>query len=83
MFAIELEPGQAAAGADLVTVLGQSALVGGIGRDGAVLRVAVNDATPSAAVSLRAPVTVGTSLVPVIVTVSVWATVAPCASFTS
>ena len=45
VFAIELEPGQAAAGADLVTVLGQSALVGGIGRDGVVIRVAVNDAS--------------------------------------
>jgi ABC-2 type transport system ATP-binding protein len=44
VFVIELEPGQAAAGADLVTVLEQSTLVEGIGRNGPVLRVAVNDA---------------------------------------
>jgi len=45
VFAIELEPGQAAAGSDLATVLEHSTLVDGIRRDGAVLRVAVNDAS--------------------------------------
>src|SRR2546427_11822157 len=41
VFAIELEPAKAAAAAYLVTVLGQEALVGGIGRDVAAVRVAV------------------------------------------
>ncbi|HEY8760123.1 MAG TPA: ABC transporter ATP-binding protein [Candidatus Dormibacteraeota bacterium] len=53
VFAIELEPGQAAAGAVLVTLLEQSALVGGIGRDGPVLRVAVNDASRAGPEILR------------------------------
>jgi len=43
VFAIELEPGQAAAAADLATVLERSPLVDGIGRNGPELRVAVND----------------------------------------
>jgi ABC-2 type transport system ATP-binding protein len=53
VFAIELEPGQAAAGADLVTVLEQSTLVEGIGRNGPVLRVAVNDASQAGPEILR------------------------------
>jgi ABC-2 type transport system ATP-binding protein len=44
VFAIEFEPGQFAAEADLVTVLEQMPIVDGVGRDGSVLRVAVNDA---------------------------------------
>src|ERR1700730_4727521 len=59
VFAIELEPGQAAAGADLVTVLGHSAVVGGIGRDGAVLRVVVNDASRAGPESMRILATSG------------------------
>jgi ABC-type uncharacterized transport system ATPase subunit len=53
VFAIELESGQAAAGADLVTVLEQSTLVEGIGRNGPVLRVAVNDASRAGPEILR------------------------------
>ena len=53
VFAIELEPGQAAAGSDLATVLEHSTLVDGIGRDGAVLRVAVNDASRAGPEILR------------------------------
>jgi ABC-2 type transport system ATP-binding protein len=45
VFSIELEPGQSAAEADLVTILERSSLVDGIGRDGPALRVAVNDAS--------------------------------------
>jgi ABC-2 type transport system ATP-binding protein len=44
VFAIEFEPGQAAAEAHLVTALEQIPVVGSVGRDGSVLRVAVNDA---------------------------------------
>jgi ABC-2 type transport system ATP-binding protein len=53
VFAIEFEPGQAAAGADLVTVLEHSTLVEGIGRDGPVLRVAVKDAARAGPEILR------------------------------
>jgi ABC-2 type transport system ATP-binding protein len=44
VFAIELEPGPAGAEAHLVSSLEKIPLVGGVGRDGSVLRVAVNDA---------------------------------------
>ncbi|HKB18047.1 MAG TPA: ABC transporter ATP-binding protein [Candidatus Dormibacteraeota bacterium] len=53
VFAIELEPGQAAAAADLVRLLEQSALVEGVGRSGPVLRVAVNDAARAGPEILR------------------------------
>jgi ABC-type uncharacterized transport system ATPase subunit len=53
VFAIELEPGQAAAGGDLITVLERSTLVEGIGRNGPVLRVAVNDASRAGPEILR------------------------------
>jgi hypothetical protein len=53
VFAIELESGQGAAGADLVTVLEQSTLVEGIGRNGPVLRVAVKDASRAGPEILR------------------------------
>jgi ABC-2 type transport system ATP-binding protein len=44
VFAIEFEPGQAAAEAHLVAALEQIPLVGGVRRAGSVLRVAVKDA---------------------------------------
>jgi ABC-2 type transport system ATP-binding protein len=44
VFAIEFEPGQGAVEKNLMTLIEQSALVGGIRRDGSVFRVAVNDA---------------------------------------
>jgi hypothetical protein len=43
----------------------------------------VKDASPSSAESVSAAATVGVSLVPVMVIVSVCGTVAPCASITS
>jgi ABC-2 type transport system ATP-binding protein len=59
VFAIELEPGQAEAEADLIAVLGQSALIGGIGHDGVALRVAVNDAARAGPEILRILATSG------------------------
>jgi ABC-2 type transport system ATP-binding protein len=59
VFAIEFEPGQAAAEADLVAVLRRSAMVGGIGRDGPVLRVVVNDAAQAGPEILRILATSG------------------------
>ena len=62
LFAIELEPGQAAAEADLIALLKQSSLISGIGRDGATLRVGVNDASRSGPEILRILATTGVSV---------------------
>jgi ABC-2 type transport system ATP-binding protein len=59
VFAIESEPGQAAAVAHLVTALEQIPLVGGVGHDGSVLRVAVNDAGRAGPEILRVLATSG------------------------
>jgi ABC-2 type transport system ATP-binding protein len=59
VFAIEFEPGQGAAEENLITLLEQSALVGGIGRDGPVFRVAVNDAARAGPEILRILATSG------------------------
>jgi ABC-2 type transport system ATP-binding protein len=59
VFAIELEPGQPAAQADLVATLDRSALVEGVGRDGPVLRVAVSDASQAGPEILRILATSG------------------------
>jgi ABC-2 type transport system ATP-binding protein len=59
VFAIEFEPGQAAAESQLVTALEQMPLVGGVGRDGSVLRVAVNDAAQAGPEILRILATSG------------------------
>jgi ABC-2 type transport system ATP-binding protein len=59
VFAIELEPGQAGGAADLVSVLEQSALVGGVGRDGPVLRLTVKDAARAGPEILRILATSG------------------------
>jgi ABC-2 type transport system ATP-binding protein len=62
LFAIELEPGQAAAEADLIALLKQSSLISGIGRDGATLRVGVNDASRAGPEILRILATTGVSV---------------------
>jgi ABC-2 type transport system ATP-binding protein len=59
VFAIEFEPGQGAAEKNLITLLEQSALVGGIRRDGPVFRVAVNDAARAGPEILRILATSG------------------------
>jgi ABC-2 type transport system ATP-binding protein len=59
VFTIELEPGQAAAGADLVTVLEKSPLVEGITRTGPLLRLAVSDASRAGPEILRILATSG------------------------
>jgi ABC-2 type transport system ATP-binding protein len=59
VFAIEFEPGQGAAEENLIALLEQSALVGGIGHDGPVFRVAVNDAARAGPEILRILATSG------------------------
>ena len=62
LFVIELDPGQVAAEADLIALLKQSSLISGIGRDGATLRVGVNDASRAGPEILRILATTGVSV---------------------